>query len=68
MEPRSDRAPRCAHCGDVIGVYEPMMIVEDGPARRTSLAAEPSLASRADRSFHGHCYEDGGRPPGADGG
>ena len=43
---------RCAGCGDVIGVYEPLVHVVGAVARRTSRAADPDLA-RAER---GSCY------------
>jgi hypothetical protein len=45
-------ALRCAHCGDVIGMYEPLVVIEDGAARQTSCAAEPPLLAGA----HGDCY------------
>ncbi len=47
----------CAHCGDVIGIYEPLVVIEpDGP-RQTSRAAEPELASPLGTHFHRDCYE-----------
>lgn len=51
--------PRCAHCGDVIGVYEPLVaIVDDGLVRETSRAAEPHLVLTArDAMYHSVCYE-----------
>lgn len=39
-----DNSPTCAHCGEVIGVYEPIIVVQSGDARETSRAAEPELA------------------------
>lgn len=44
---------RCQHCGDVIGVYEPLVMLTDGHPRETSRALEPSLA---DDLTHGACY------------
>ena len=35
---------QCCVCGDVIGVYEPLVVTGDGCVRRTSLAREPQLA------------------------
>jgi hypothetical protein len=50
---------RCWHCGDVIGVYEPMMIVEDGEVRETSRLLEraggPEWARAAD-CYHESCF------------
>ena len=37
----------CAHCGDRIGVYEPVVVVAERASRTTSLANEPQLAERA---------------------
>jgi hypothetical protein len=64
MESRVSQALRCDDCGDVIGVYEPMTIMDGGRARETSLAAEPRLAAHGQRSFHRACF-DTGRPPAA---
>jgi hypothetical protein len=47
--------PRCRYCGDIIGVYEPMVVADAGRARLTSLAAEPDLPAEA-RSFHRECH------------
>jgi hypothetical protein len=43
---------RCTRCGDVIGVYEPLVILTDGDGKvhETSLAAQPDL------SPHGEYY------------
>jgi hypothetical protein len=32
--------PHCAHFRDVIGAYEPMILIEDGRPRKTSPSAE----------------------------
>ncbi len=34
----------CAHCGDRIGVYEPVVVVNGDSSRTTSLAREPQLS------------------------
>ncbi len=51
---------RCGRCGDVIGVYEPMLIVEDGDVRETSRlreqAREPGWAPVED-CYHETCFE-----------
>jgi hypothetical protein len=52
-----DQQPlRCAHCGDVIGVYEPLVVVHDGVARTTSAAAEPHLGEEPGERFHRACH------------
>ena len=50
-----DEAIRCEHCGDVIGVYEPMVVVVDGRpvnGSRATIDVEPDGPPR----FHGACY------------
>ncbi len=48
----------CAHCGDVIGVYEPMVVVIDGQAQETSQAAISELTEVAGAIYyHRACYE-----------
>ena len=49
--------PRCVACGDVIGVYEPLMHVIGAAARRTSLAADPDACSGDGDCYHAGCYE-----------
>jgi len=43
---------RCKHCDDVIGMYEPMIVLRDGQAHSTSRAA----AQEGARGLHGQCY------------
>jgi len=52
---RMNDAPRCPRCRDVIGVYEPIILLLDGRARETSRAAEPDVDGRGER-YHWHCY------------
>ncbi len=40
----AQRGMRCGRCGEVIGVYEPLVHVIDGIAHKTSRAADPALA------------------------
>jgi hypothetical protein len=47
--------PRCHHCNDVIGVYEPMVLVGDGRPRCTSRADEPQITGN-DECYHDRCY------------
>jgi hypothetical protein len=47
---------RCQQCGDLIGVYEPV-IVRDGDAiRETSRIAEPSFELAIGEPFHRNCF------------
>jgi hypothetical protein len=46
---------RCNHCGDVIGVYEPLVMLTHHEARETSLAAQPDLPARGEY-FHRACH------------
>lgn len=62
-----DRAvrPTCVVCGDVLGVYEPVIVVGAGqPPRRTSRAAEGRWDADV-TAMHEQCYEPGA-PPGHD--
>ena len=49
--------PRCERCGDVIGVYDPLVHVAGETARRTSRAAEPDIADVPGRIYHDACYQ-----------
>lgn len=46
----------CAHCGDVVGVYEPLVLVIDGEARATSWAAESRTDACAGVWYHEACH------------
>lgn len=45
----------CPLCGDVIGVYEPLLVVGGGSARLSSLIREPLLGSGEDVIVHHAC-------------
>jgi hypothetical protein len=48
--------PLCVVCGNVLGVYEPLMVLcADRPARRTSRAAEGTLPQGC-VAMHELCY------------
>jgi hypothetical protein len=48
---------RCTRCGDVIGVYEPIVVVRGGDeVRETSRAAEAALPLAGAEHFHSECY------------
>jgi hypothetical protein len=48
--------PRCATCGDVIGVYELLVHIVDDQARETSRAAEDAEWYPAGACWHVACY------------
>ena len=47
---------RCARCGEVIGVYEPLVHVLDGIADTTSRAASPEIAHTRGAVYHAACH------------
>jgi hypothetical protein len=47
---------RCQSCGEVIGVYEPLVVREEDGARTTSRAAEPDLKASGGTHYHRDCY------------
>lgn len=52
----------CPLCGDVIGAYEPLLVVGGGSARRSSLLREPLLCSGQDVIVHRACGLELGIP------
>jgi len=53
--PETHRLPRCAHCADVIGVYEPMVMLTGSEALQTSYATQPDLSPHSEY-FHSACH------------
>jgi hypothetical protein len=53
--PMSNEIPRCRHCGDVIGVYEPMIVLDEGQARKTSRAVEATPGPLGE-CYHNECF------------
>jgi hypothetical protein len=51
----------CEDCGDVIGVYEPLVLEDGEVARTTSRAAEPDLRASATTHYHRECYGAGAK-------
>ena len=47
---------RCESCGDVIGVYEPLVRLLDGSPYETSRALESHLTDRHGACYHRICY------------
>ena len=45
----------CSFCGDVIGIYEPLILVSGADARQTSLAAEPDIQADDVNTYHRSC-------------
>jgi hypothetical protein len=46
----------CDHCADVIGVYEPAVVIIRGEMRETSRAVEPDLGEKSAKRYHRACY------------
>jgi hypothetical protein len=46
----------CEVCGDVIGAYEPMIVLAEAHARRTSRAAERAAGGPVGSCFHDSCF------------
>jgi hypothetical protein len=55
-------AVRCVHCGDVIGVYEPLVAQTGDEVRETSRAAEPDVAEHGAQLYHRECFAALKRP------
>lgn len=53
---RRSQMMTCAHCGDVIGVYERLVAVDGPELRETSLAADPEFARDASACYHHGCF------------
>lgn len=51
----SYRFAECVQCGDRIGVYEPIVVIELTGVRTTSIAREPKLHQSALPMFHAAC-------------
>jgi hypothetical protein len=51
---------RCARCGEVIGVYERLVVTGGHGNRVTSRAAEPDLPYEPGARLHERCYRQGG--------
>ncbi len=51
-------SPRCAHCGEVLGVYEHLVHVIDDIPYETSRAAAPQTSpSTAGLLYHAGCFD-----------
>lgn len=47
---------QCEGCGDVIGVYEPLVVCSGRSTRTTSRAAEPDLRGSDGAHYHRDCH------------
>lgn len=47
---------RCHQCGDVIGVYEPLIALIDGQAHETSRVGVRDGAALVEECYHRDCY------------
>ena len=57
MDGRGDEPLRCRLCGEVIGVYEPMIVVSEGVPTRTSRVAAGD-EDPGEECFHSDCFAD----------
>jgi hypothetical protein len=48
--------PRCDLCAEVIGVYEPLIVLVDGQAIETSRAANRTVTALGEECYHRGCY------------
>ena len=48
---------RCRHCGEVIGVYEPLVRLAEGRAYESSRAVDPSCSDCDAEHYHRACFE-----------
>jgi hypothetical protein len=48
---------RCAHCHDVIGVYEPLVMVEGAGTRTSGRLQEPPEPAAGAAPYHAGCHE-----------
>lgn len=46
----------CAHCGEVIGAYEPLVALLEGQAHGTSKIAETNNGGPVGECYHRACY------------
>ena len=48
---------KCSHCRQMIGVYEPLIMLSDGHPRESSRAAEPDAPGHLGPCYHRNCFE-----------
>ncbi len=64
----SEEHATCRHCRDVIGVYEPMVVLLDGETLLTSRAASDGNIPQDTHRYHKACFAlvQAGRRPGSE--
>jgi hypothetical protein len=50
------RRLRCARCGDAVGIYEPLVVIDAQGARQSSYAADPRLLRGGAELLHCACH------------
>jgi len=61
VPPRTGSAtdqPRCSHCGDVIGVYEPYVVTAVQAPSEPSRGQGPPAAIEGLHLYHERCYKE----------
>jgi hypothetical protein len=51
---------RCDHCREIVGIYEPVAVLDGPEPRHTSVAAEPSLRTAPGARYHLGCLSAAG--------
>jgi hypothetical protein len=64
LDVAGDAPLRCVKCGEIIGVYEPLVHTAGGVAHRTSRAATPEII-HVRPVYHAACWDLDGVEPGA---
>jgi hypothetical protein len=52
----SEQTPRCPRCGEVIGMYEPAVVLIEGAPLRTSRLTAQADQFAGSPSFHADCF------------
>jgi hypothetical protein len=47
---------RCARCGEIIGIYEPTIVLAGEEIRETARAADDRLPVKGAAHYHRDCY------------
>jgi hypothetical protein len=55
IEMGTGERPRCTICHEIVGVYEPVLVVGQEPSRPTSLASDPQLSNNGCQLMHLAC-------------
>jgi len=63
----SPREPHCEHCGEPIGVYEPIVLFDGLNAQLTSRGAAGAAGLDGRACFHAECFAAGAEQDGGSG-